>query len=71
MVLIHGTRDFTVPVSSSTKFAEALSEISANVKVRLIPEAPHYDVAMDLMDKKRRFSNQIMTVIMETVNSIS
>ncbi|KAK3760542.1 hypothetical protein RRG08_022826 [Elysia crispata] len=71
MVLVHGQEDYINPMSSSLTFGEALAEISIHPKVRIIPECPHYELCLDLMDRHRKFYSQVMNIVMETVKSIS
>ncbi|XP_013083031.2 uncharacterized protein LOC106068271 [Biomphalaria glabrata] len=71
MVLVHGTEDYVSPLSATLTFAEALSDISANVKVRVIPECNHYEVCLDLMDRHRKFYSHVMGIIMETISAVS
>ncbi|RUS79896.1 hypothetical protein EGW08_012334 [Elysia chlorotica] len=71
MVLVHGQQDYINPMVSSLTFGEALAEISVNTRVRVIPECPHYEVCLDLMDRHRKFYSQVMNIVMETVKSIS
>ncbi|XP_076444667.1 uncharacterized protein LOC143282784 [Babylonia areolata] len=70
MVLVHGTDDYVVPVTSSQKFTERLSRVAADVSLRLIPECDHYDICFDLMKPSRRFHASLMTLLLETTNSV-
>lgn len=70
MVLVHGTKDIVVPVSSSQKMTDALVHVSANVSLRLIPGCDHYDVCLDLMQPSRHFHSSLMTILLETTNSV-
>ncbi|XP_013391668.1 probable isoprenylcysteine alpha-carbonyl methylesterase ICMEL2 [Lingula anatina] len=66
-VLVHGDADTIVPVSSSTKFADAMSQLSgSDVTVHVIPKCNHTDVVLDLMVPDRKYYNTIMTIIVET-----
>ncbi|CAL1546518.1 unnamed protein product [Lymnaea stagnalis] len=71
MVLVHGSEDYIAPLSATLTFAESLGEISANVKVKVIPECNHYEICLDLMDKHRKFYSHVMSIIMETISSVS
>lgn len=71
MVLVHGSDDYIVPVSSTHNFSSALAEISANVKVRIIPDCDHYEVCLGLMESQSKFYSHVMGVIMETVAAVS
>ncbi|XP_059170082.1 uncharacterized protein LOC131951731 isoform X2 [Physella acuta] len=71
MVLVHGVNDYVSPMSASTSFGQALSEISANVQVKLIPECNHYQVCLDLMDANSTFYSHVMGTIMETIRAVS
>ncbi|KAL8588926.1 hypothetical protein ACOMHN_012964 [Nucella lapillus] len=70
IVLVHGTEDCMVPVTSSQKFTERLSRVSADVSLRFIPECDHYDICFDLMKPSRHFHAPLMTLLMETANSV-
>ncbi|XP_029646891.1 uncharacterized protein LOC115220853 [Octopus sinensis] len=66
MVLLHGTEDQVVPMSSSTKFGEALSNIFADVTVRVIPFCDHYNIFADLMSPERHLHDVVMSIVLET-----
>ncbi|CAH1795630.1 unnamed protein product [Owenia fusiformis] len=70
MVLVHGSTDTTVPVSSTTKFADALSNTSTNVTTQILPNCSHTDICMDLMSSKRGFHDPVMRVIVETAQRV-
>lgn len=70
MVLVHGTEDYVVPLVSSTKFGEALSDIFADVTVRVIPDCDHYSIFLDLMSQDRRLHDVIMGIILETARRV-
>ncbi|XP_035828546.1 uncharacterized protein LOC101860469 [Aplysia californica] len=71
MVLVHGSDDYIAPVSATQKFASALAEISASVKVKIIPDCNHYEICVDLMESQRKFYSHVMGVVMETVAAVS
>lgn len=71
MVLVHGQEDYINPVSSTLLFGEALAEISINPKVKIVPECPHYELCLDLMDRHRKFYSHVMNIVMDTIHSIS
>uniref|UniRef100_A0A0B7A7P4 BD-FAE-like domain-containing protein n=1 Tax=Arion vulgaris TaxID=1028688 RepID=A0A0B7A7P4_9EUPU len=71
MVLVHGMNDYIAPMSSSLSFADALADISACVKVKVIPGCDHYEVCLSLMDKHHKYYCHIMNIIMETISSAS
>ncbi|CAM9171716.1 unnamed protein product [Chrysoparadoxa australica] len=48
-LIIHGTRDETVPVSSSVEFAAELASLGVPVVVRFLPEKNHFDTVGQLM----------------------
>ncbi|XP_064633232.1 uncharacterized protein LOC135491353 [Lineus longissimus] len=70
IVLLHGLCDSTVPYEQSTKLAQALSDASSDVTVRLIPDCGHKDICLDLMDSKRRFHKPVMDIIAEAAKRI-
>lgn len=70
MVLVHGTEDYVVPLVSSTKFGEALSDIFADVTVRVIPDCDHYSIFLDLMSQDRQLHDVIMGIILETARRV-
>lgn len=70
MVLMHGTADYVVPVTSSQRMAEGLARASANVSLRLIPDCDHYDICFDLMKPSRHFHSSLMTVLLDTAKSV-
>jgi dipeptidyl aminopeptidase/acylaminoacyl peptidase len=70
IVLLHGLSDTTVPYQQSTKFAQALSEASSDVTVRLLPDCGHKDICLDLMDSKRRFHKPVMDIVAETAKRV-
>lgn len=70
MVLVHGTKDYTVPVSSSQKLVEVLSRTSSSVSLRIIPDCDHFDICFDLMKPSRRFHSAVMTILMETAQGV-
>ncbi|KAK7493345.1 hypothetical protein BaRGS_00015471 [Batillaria attramentaria] len=70
MVLVHGTADYVVPISSTQKMAEVLARVSADVSVRMIPGCDHYDVCFDLMLPSRHFHSALMTILLETANRV-
>lgn len=70
MVLVHGTGDIIVPVSASQKMAEALANVSSDVSLRIIPSCDHYDVCFDLMMPSRHFHASLMTILLETANTV-
>lgn len=66
--LLHGSEDYTVPVSSTTKFAEALQERCRNVGIRIIQECDHYELCLDLTDPGRKFYEPVMEVILQVAS---
>ncbi|KAK7112491.1 uncharacterized protein [Littorina saxatilis] len=70
MLLVHGTADYVVPITSSQKMAENLARVSADVSLRLIPDCDHYDICFDLMNPSRRYHSSLMTLLLETANSV-
>ncbi|XP_041364551.1 probable isoprenylcysteine alpha-carbonyl methylesterase ICME [Gigantopelta aegis] len=70
IVLVHGTEDYIVPLTSTTKFADALSDILADVTVRIVPGCDHYELCLDLMDPDRKHFDSVMGIIMETANHV-
>lgn len=69
-MLAHGSRDQTVPVQSSSSFAEALTDIFADVTLRIIPDCNHYDVCLGLMEQGRKHHDTVMNIILETAQKI-
>ncbi|ESO85802.1 hypothetical protein LOTGIDRAFT_130315 [Lottia gigantea] len=70
LVLVHGSDDFVVPLTSTSKFGEVLSEVYADVTVCVVPDCDHYSVCLDLMLPTRRYYDQVMGIIMETHNKL-
>lgn len=71
VVLIHGTQDTIVPVSSSTQFAEVLSALpGTDVKLHYIPGCGHVDVCFDLMSPGRKHYNEVMGIIIATAKRV-
>ncbi|GAB1609377.1 probable isoprenylcysteine alpha-carbonyl methylesterase ICME isoform X1 [Argonauta hians] len=66
MVLLHGTEDQVVPMTSSIKFGESLSNIFADVTVRVIPFCDHYNIFADLMSPERKLHDVVMSIVLET-----
>ncbi|KAK6187961.1 hypothetical protein SNE40_005877 [Patella caerulea] len=69
-VLVHGTDDIVVPLESSTRFGEALSDIFTDVTVRVVPDCDHYSICLDLMLPTRKYYDTVMGIVMETANRI-
>lgn len=65
-VLVHGTDDYVVPLSSTANFDEQLQRLNVASTVRLIPSCDHYEIIMDLMRTDRKFHNSVMGVIEDT-----
>ncbi|XP_033737399.1 isoprenylcysteine alpha-carbonyl methylesterase ICME-like [Pecten maximus] len=70
VVLIHGTDDYVVPLSSTTKLAEAIQEIYGDVTVRIIPGCDHFSLCLDIMDSKSRYYESVLGVILETAAKV-
>ncbi|XP_046360628.1 isoprenylcysteine alpha-carbonyl methylesterase ICME-like [Haliotis rufescens] len=70
MVLVHGTEDKVVPLSSTTRFSDALSDIFSDVTVRVLPGCDHFDIMLDLMMPERRFYDSVMGILMETCKKV-
>ncbi|KAK3092129.1 hypothetical protein FSP39_025410 [Pinctada imbricata] len=65
-VLVHGTEDHVVPLTSTTKLAEVLTDKFADITVRILPGCDHYEVCLDLMEPNRKCYGSVMGIIMET-----
>ena len=70
IVLVHGTEDYIVPLTSTTKFADALSDILADVTVRIVPGCDHYELCLDLMDPDRKHFDSVMGIVLETASHL-
>ncbi|KAL3877635.1 hypothetical protein ACJMK2_035315 [Sinanodonta woodiana] len=69
-VFLHGTEDYVVPLTSTTKFGDALTDIFADVSVRIIPMCDHYELCLDLMDSKRKYYDSVMEVLLDTTKRV-
>lgn len=69
-MLVHGTADYVVPTTSSQKLADALARVSADVSLRLLPNCDHYDICFDLMVPTRQFHDLLMTLVLDTANTV-
>lgn len=64
ITLVHGTKDYVVPVSSSDKFGVILQQMGGGVINQIrIPECDHYDICLDLMDPERPFHDVLVEII--------
>lgn len=70
VVLLHGTEDYVVPLSSSTRLTDELKRIEADVVLRIIPGCDHYEICLDLMNPNMTFHNTVMQIIQDTSNSV-
>ena len=70
IILVHGTDDHVVPVSSTSKLADILTEKFADITVRILPGCDHYEVCLDLMQPKRKCYESVMGIIMETASKV-
>ena len=70
VVLLHGTEDYVVPLSSTTKLVNELKRVEADVTLRIIPNCDHYEICLDLMKPTRNFHTTIMNIIGDTANSV-
>ncbi|KAH3869565.1 uncharacterized protein LOC127868053 [Dreissena polymorpha] len=69
-VLIHGTDDYVVPLSSSSLLAAELKRLGVVETVRIIPSCDHYEVALDLSTPSRKFHKTIMDIVNDTAKSV-
>ena len=69
-MLVHGTEDYVVPLSSTTKFGEALKHVGDDITIRIIPGCDHYEVCLDLMKPTRKFNQTVMKMIEETAKTV-
>lgn len=65
-MLLHGTKDYVVPDSSSIKFCDVLRDLYADVSLHIIPGCDHYEICLDLMKPKCRFFEPVMGIILQT-----
>ena len=66
MLLVHGDKDKTVPLTSSLHLGQALWDKGCyDVSVSVIPGCPHIDICVDLMHPKRQWYNSIMNELMK------
>ncbi|XP_060067016.1 uncharacterized protein LOC132547270 [Ylistrum balloti] len=70
VIMIHGTEDYIVPLSSTTKMAEAIQEIYGDVTVRVLPGCDHYSVCYDIMDSNSKYYESVLGVILETAAKV-
>jgi len=70
VILLHGTEDYVVPLSSSIKFSEELKRHNADVTVRIIPSCDHYEICLDLMKPSCRFHETVISFIETTAKSV-
>lgn len=70
VVLLHGTEDYVVPLSSTTKLAEAIREIYGDVTVRIITGCDHYSLCLDIMDSRSKYYESVLGVILETAAKV-
>ena len=62
--LIHGSNDHVVPVSSSTRFGDAVWRRGASVvTATVLSGCSHYDICMDLMENGRFWHETVMSEI--------
>ncbi|XP_052772871.1 uncharacterized protein LOC128219796 [Mya arenaria] len=69
-ILLHGTDDYVVPITSTTKFDTELKRLGVDCMVRIIPSCDHYEIAMDLMKPNRKFYTPVMTILEETAKDV-
>lgn len=70
ILLLHGTEDYVVPVTSTTKLCEGLQENMMDVTVRIIPGCDHYEICLDLMNPKYKFYKPMMELLLEVTNKV-
>ncbi|XP_060570726.1 uncharacterized protein LOC132729011 isoform X2 [Ruditapes philippinarum] len=70
IVILHGTEDYVVPLSSATKLVDELKRIEADVTLRIIPNCDHYEICLDLMKPTMKFHTTVMNIIDDTANSV-
>lgn len=68
ILLIHGTEDYVVPVSSTTKLGESLQSIQVDTTVRIIPGCDHYEICLDLMSQSSKFYRPLIDLITDFTN---
>lgn len=66
IVLLHGTEDYVVPVSSTAKFGEELLRLKADVTIRIIPSCDHYEICLDLTKSSSKFHDIVISIIETT-----
>ncbi|CAG2192096.1 PCME [Mytilus edulis] len=70
VLLLHGTEDYVVPVTSTTKLAEALQDNMMDVTVRIIPGCDHYEICLDMMLPKSKFYKPMIDLLLEVTNKV-
>lgn len=70
IVLLHGTKDYVVPESSSVKFCDVLRDLYVDVALHIIPDCDHYEICLDLMKSNRKFYQPVMGIILQTAKSV-
>ncbi|XP_053393021.1 uncharacterized protein LOC123564406 isoform X2 [Mercenaria mercenaria] len=70
IIILHGTEDHVVPLTSASRFVDELKRIGADVKLRIIPNCDHYEICLDLMKPSMHFHRTVMTVLEDTANNV-
>lgn len=68
--MLHGTKDYVVPESSSVKFCDVLRDLYVDVALHIIPDCDHYEICLDLMKSDRKFYQPVMGIILQTAKSV-
>lgn len=68
-MLLHGTEDYVVPLSSTNRFSEELVRHKADVTVRIIPSCDHYEICLDLMKASCKFHDIVIGIIDTTAKT--
>ncbi|KAL4240163.1 hypothetical protein ACF0H5_000957 [Mactra antiquata] len=70
IIVVHGTEDYVVPITSANRFVDELKRADADVKLRIIPSCDHYEICLDLMKSDRHFHSYVMSIIEDTAEEV-